>query len=95
MAYQMVLDGEYPETGLPVYKVYDADEYNDPSVIRPRAIGEVWGVGVKGAAAGFVPTGVRFQLSGTGDLSASPLFPAGAYAKAARAMIALHDGTAA
>ena len=93
MPYQMVLDGEYPGTSLPVYKVYDADEYNDPSVSRPRPIGEVWGVGAKGVTEGFVPTGVRFQLSGTGELSASPLFPAGAYASAARAMIALYGGT--
>lgn len=83
MAYELVLDGEYPGTGLPVYKVYPA---GDP---KARAIGEVWGVGVKGVTGLFVPTGVRFQLSGSYD--ESPVLPAGAYARAARAMIALHE----
>jgi hypothetical protein len=84
--YQMVRDGNYPGTDLPVFKVYDAEEYNDPTVQFPRSIGEVWGVGVKGVTGSFVPTGVRYQLNGS--FAESPVLAAGAYAKAANAMIA-------
>jgi hypothetical protein len=88
MPYQLVRDDDYPGTGLPVYKVFDADEYQDVTVKHPRAIGEVWSVGVEGVCGKFIPTGVRFQLSGS--YAESPVFPAGAYADAARAMIAIH-----
>jgi len=83
--FQLAREGDYPGTGLPVYKVYDAEEYNDTSVRRPRVFGEVWGVGVRGVTGKFIPTGVRYQLAGSWD--ASPVFPVGAYAAAARAMI--------
>jgi hypothetical protein len=83
--YQLVRDGDYEDTGLPVYKVYDAAEYQDTSVRHPRSVGEVWGVGVKGVTEGFIPTGVRYQASGS--YAESPVFPLGAYATAARAMI--------
>jgi hypothetical protein len=90
MPYQLVQDGTYPGTDLPVFKVYDADEYQDPAVRDPRAIGEVWGTGVRGVTGQFVPAGVRWQISGTWE--ASPLYPAGAYADAARAMVAAYEG---
>ncbi len=89
MAYQLVRDGEYPGTGLPVFKVYDADEYNDASIARPRHIGEVWGVGVKGVTGQFIPTGVRWQL--VGSFAESPEYPAAAYGNAARAMIKAYE----
>lgn len=89
MAYQMIQDGEYPGTGLPVYKVYNADEYQDTSIASPRPIGEVWGVGVRGVTGQFIPTGVRFQLSGSWE--ESPVLPAGAYGDAARAMIRKYE----
>src|ERR1700685_1194986 len=63
MAFQRVRDGEYPGTTLPVFKVYDADEYNDVSVRNPRPVGEVWGVGVKGVTGEWISTGVGFQRS--------------------------------
>ena len=92
MAYQMINDGNYPGTSLPVFKVYDADEYNDASVKHPRPIGEVWGVGVKGVTGRFVPTDVRWEIAGRMTLNDSNLLPAGAYADAARAMIAAYEG---
>lgn len=90
MAYQLVRDGDYPGSGLPVFKVFDAEEYNDTSVQHPRPIGEVWGTGVKGVTGRFIPTGVRWQL--VGSFEESPVLPAGAYADAARAMIAKYEG---
>jgi len=92
MAYQLVHDGNYPGTDLPVYKVFDADEYNDTSVKYPRPVGEVWGVGVKGVTGKFIPTGVRWEIAGHMTLDDSNLLPAGAYADAARAMIAAYEG---
>jgi hypothetical protein len=86
MAYQLVRDGDYPGTDLPVFKVYDAEDVTAP------AIGEVWAVGVKGVTGRHIPTGVRWQLAGTGMLGASEPMPAGAYADAARAMIAALEG---
>jgi hypothetical protein len=83
--FQLVRDGDYPGTGLPVFKVYDAEEYNDPGVRYPRPVGEVWGVGVRGVTGKFVPTGVRYQLAGSE--AESPVFPVGAYGTAARAML--------
>lgn len=90
MAYELVRDGNYPGTDLPAYKVFDADEYSSPAVRHPRPVGEVWGTGVRGVSGPFVPTGVRWQLSGSWD--ESPVYPAGAYADAARAMIAAYEG---
>lgn len=89
MAYELVHDGNYPGTDLPVFKVFDADEYNNPTVRHPRPIGEVWGTGVAGVTGLSVPTGVRWQLSGS--FAESPLHPAGDYAGAARAMIAAYE----
>jgi len=83
MAYELVRDGDYPGTDLPVYKVYPA---GDP---KARAIGEVWETGVRGVSGRFIPTGTRFQLSGSWE--EAPVLPAGAYADAARAMIALYE----
>jgi hypothetical protein len=88
MSYQMQRAEDYPGTGLPVYQVFDAEEYADTSR-RPRPIGEVWGVGSAGVTGRYIPTGVRWQLSGS--LAESPTYPAGAYAEAARAMIAAFD----
>jgi hypothetical protein len=90
MPYQMINDGNYPGTDLPVFKVFDADEYNDTEVRHPRPIGEVWSIGARGVTGRFVPTGVRWQLSGS--FSESPVLPAGAYADAARVMIAAYEG---
>lgn len=90
MAYQLIRDGDYPGTDLPVFKVFDADEYNDPAVKQPRPIGEVWGTGVRGVSGHFIPTAVRWQLSGS--FAESPEHPAGAYADAARAMIVVYEG---
>jgi hypothetical protein len=84
--FQLVRDGDHPGTGLPLYKVYDAAEYGNPAVSRPRPLGEVWAVGVPGVTGRPVPAGVRFQRSGSWQ--ESPLLPAGAYGDAARAMIA-------
>jgi hypothetical protein len=84
--FQLVRDGDYPGTGLPLYKVYDAAEYGDATVRRPRPLGEVWAVGVPGVTGKYVPTGVRFQRSGSWQ--ESPVLPAGAFGDAARAMIA-------
>lgn len=82
--YQMIADGNYPGTDLPVFKVFDADEYAD--VTRtPRPVGEVWAVGVKGVSGKFVPTGTRYAL--TGSWAESPVLPIGAYADAAREMV--------
>jgi hypothetical protein len=92
MAYQLVQDGNYPGTDLPLYKVFDADEYNDPTVKYPHPIGDVWGVGVRGVAGKFVPTGVRWEINGSLTLDDSNLLPAGAYADAARAMIRAYEG---
>jgi hypothetical protein len=92
MAYQMVHDGNYPGTDLPVFKVFDADEYNDTSVKYPRLVGDVWGVGVKGVTGKFIPTGVRWEIAGRMTLDDSNLLPAGAYGDAARAMIAAYEG---
>lgn len=92
MAYQLVRDGDYEDTGLPVFKVFDADEYNDLSVKNPRPVGEVWGTGVPGVTGKFVPTGVRWEIAGRMTLDDSNLLPAGAYADAARAMIAAYEG---
>lgn len=92
MAYQMVRDGDYEGTDLPVFKVFDADEYNDVTVKHPRPVGEVWGVGVKGVTGKFVPTGTRWEIAGRMTLDDSNLLPAGAYADAARAMIAAYEG---
>lgn len=89
MAYQLVRDGNYPGTDLPLFKVYDADEYQDPTVRYPRPIGEVWGTGVAGVSGRFVPTGTQWQLSGSWEVS--PALPVGAYADAARAMIAAYE----
>jgi hypothetical protein len=83
--FQMVLDGTYPGTDLPVYKVYFADEYQDVTVRFPRSIGEVWAVGFKGVTGKYIADGVRYQLNGS--YNESPLFPIGAFAAAARAMI--------
>jgi len=89
MTYQMVRDGNYPGTDLPVFKVYDADEYQDTSVKYPRPIGEVWSVGVKGVVVGNVPTGVRWALAGSSEVS--ELYPAGAYSDASRDMIKAYE----
>ena len=89
MPYQMVRCGEYPGTNLPLFRVFDAEEYNDASVKNPQAIGEVWSTGVRGVLDTFVPTGVRWQLYGSWD--ESPLYPAGAHGEAARAMIAAYE----
>lgn len=83
--FQMAEYGTYNGTDLPIYRVFDAKEYNDPTIRRPFYIGEVWGVGVKGVSGKWVPTGVRWQLTGSDD--ECELLPAGAYAKAARMMI--------
>jgi hypothetical protein len=88
--YQLVQTGTYPGTDLPVYRVYDAEEYGDPTVRNPRPIGEVWAVGVPGVTGRHVPTGVRYQLANSSE--ESPLLPAGAYADAARAMIEKLEG---
>lgn len=94
MPYQMVRDADYPGTGLPVYKVYDAEDYDNPMVQHPRPIGEVWGTGVAGVVPGkFIPTGVRWDLAGHMTLDDSNLLPAGAYADAARAMVAAYEGS--
>jgi hypothetical protein len=77
---------DHAGTGLPVYEVYDADEFGDAIVRHPRAVGEVWGVGVKGVTGTFVPTGVRYQLAAS--WAESPVFAAGAYGTAAREMVA-------
>jgi hypothetical protein len=90
MPYQMIREEDYPATGLPVYRVYDADEYQDATIARPRPVGEVWGTGVRGVTGQFIPTGVRWQLSRS--FEESPLYPAGAYAEAARAMVTAHEG---
>jgi len=92
MAYQMIREEDYPTTGLPVYRVYDADEYQDVTVERPRPIGEVWGTGVKGVTGRFILTGFRYGLAGEGPLAqaerADATEPFRSYADAARAMIA-------
>lgn len=85
MAYELVRDGDYPGTDLPVFKVFPADDPKAP------AIGEVWGVGTKGVTGRFVPTGVRWQLSRAAMTDTSPLYPAGAYAAAARDMIKKYE----
>jgi hypothetical protein len=88
--YQLVHDGNYPGTTLPVFKVYDALDYNDITIKYPRPVGEVWGVGVKGVTGQWVPTGVRYQLSGSmaESMDESAVLPAGHYGDAARAMVA-------
>lgn len=92
MPYQIIHEDYYPGTGLPVYRVYDADEYQDTTVKRLRPVGEVWGVGVKGVTGKFILTGFRYGLSGEGPLvqaeraDATEPFPS--YGDAARAMIA-------
>ena len=92
MSYQLVRAGSYPGTDLPVFKVYDADEYEDATIKHPRPIGEVWGVGVPGVAVQSLATGVRWQLAGSWD--ESPVYPVAAYGEAARAMIAKFEGRA-
>jgi hypothetical protein len=92
MAYQMIREEDYPTTGLPVYRVYDADEYQDVTVKRPLPVGEVWGVGVKGVTGRFVLTGFRYGLAGEGPVAqagrADATGPFSSCADAARAMIA-------
>lgn len=82
--YQLLRIGDYPETDLPLFGVFPAD---DP---QSHYIGEVWSVGVKGVTAKWIPTGVRYQLNG--DYTESPLFGVGCHAEAARAMIAKYEG---
>jgi len=94
MPYLLISDGESPVTGLPVFKVYDADEYEDASVRRPRPIGEVWGVGVRGVTGDFILTGCRWEIAGQMTLDDSNLLPAGAYADTARAMIKAYEDAA-
>lgn len=89
MPFQLVREGVYPGTDLPFYRVYDADEYQDVTVKHPRAIGEVWGVGIVGVTGRFIPTGVRYSL--TGSEVSSSVFGPGQYAVAARVMIARHE----
>jgi hypothetical protein len=95
MPYVIMRDADYPGTGLPVYKVYDAEEYNDVSR-TPRPIGEVWLTGIKGVTGDYMPTGVRWQLAGTGMLSASEEMPytsIDAVSKAAREMIGQYESS--
>jgi hypothetical protein len=96
MTYQLARTGDYPGTGLPLFEVFDADEYNDPTVRRPRAVGEVWGVGVRGVTGKFVLTGFRYGLAGEGALAqaerADGTEPFPSCADAARAMIAELEG---
>lgn len=82
--FKLIANGTYPGTNLPTFRVFDAEEYDDVTVARPRVIGEVWAVSQHGHPS--VPTGVRYQLSGSWEVS--PVLPIGAYALAAEAMIA-------
>jgi hypothetical protein len=82
----MIHEDTYPGTGLPVFRVYDAEEYQDTTVRHPRPVGEIWGIGVRGVTGRFVPTGVRWQITGSSESALIPV--AGAYARAAQAMIA-------
>jgi hypothetical protein len=95
MAYQVIREEDYPTTGLPVFRVYDADEYQDVTVAHPRPVGEVWGVGVRGVTGKFVLTGFRYGLAGEGPLAqaerADATEPFPSYAEAARAVIAAHE----
>jgi len=90
MAYQLARQGNYPGTDLPVFKVFDAEEYNDITIANPRSIGEVWAIGVQGVSGRWLPTGTRWQLNGSYE--ESPVLPIGAYAEAARQMIAKYEG---
>jgi hypothetical protein len=87
MPYRLVQDATYPGTNLPVWHVYDADSYDKPGSC-PRPIGEVWATGVRGVTGTWIPTGCKWQLAGTGMLSASEEYPAHALSRAARDMIA-------
>ena len=88
MSYRLIETGTYPTTDLPVYHVFDADEYADVTC-TPRPIGEVWAVGVRGVTGRYIPTGARWALAGSWEVS--PLYAAGRYAEAARAMIAAYE----
>ncbi len=88
MPYRLIETGTYPETGLPVYRVYDAEEYADVTC-TPRHIGEVWATGTRGVLGAYIPTGARWALAGSWE--ESPVYPAGHYAEAARAMIAAYE----
>ncbi len=70
-------------TGLPGYHVFDAEEYNDPTIRNLRPVGEVWITGTP-AATGYMPTGWRWQLSGTGMTGASEEMPLTSYPAAVR-----------
>lgn len=93
MPYQMIHEDDYPGSGFPIYRVYDAEEYQDASVRSPRPIGEVWGVGIRGVSGIWLQTGVRWQLAGTGMLDSVLIEGAGAgvYGNAARVMIAEYE----
>lgn len=88
MPYQLVRDGDYPDTDLPNYAVYDADEYQDTTRI-PRPIGYVWAIGTRGVTGRHIPTGTRYALAGSWDVS--PVLPVAAYGDAARALIAAYE----
>jgi hypothetical protein len=96
MPYQLIEWDTYPTTGLPIYRVYDADEYQDPAIAHPRPIGEAWGVGVRGVTGRYLQTGVRWQLAGAGlvegtliDEWAGP----STWSKAAHAIIAAYEAS--
>lgn len=95
MPFQMIAAGSYPGTGLPVFKVYDAEEYQDVSIKDPRPVGEVWGVGVKGVTERFILTGFRYGFSGEGPIAqawrADATEPFRSSGDAARAMIAEYE----
>jgi hypothetical protein len=93
MPYRLIQDAEYPGTKLPVWHVYDAELYDKPGPC-PRPIGEVWATGTMGVCQTWMPTGLRWQLAGTGMLDASeetPYWGPSSVAKAAKAMIAAYE----
>lgn len=95
MPYQMIREGDHSATGLPVFRVYDAQEYQDVTVERPRPVGEVWGTGVAGVTGRHALTGFRWGLSGEPALTqagrADTTEPYPSWQDAARAMIAAYE----
>lgn len=90
MPYRIIPAGTYPVTDLPTYDIYDADEYEDKTIRRPRPIGSVWGVGVKGVTGKYLPTGYRWSLAGAWESTEVP----GGYVTAAKELIAAYEGDA-
>lgn len=85
----MVRADNYPGTQLPTFDVFDAEEYNDPTLRNVRPIGSVWAVGNR------VIEGYRFGLAGEDALSqalrADETSPLATPAKAAYALLTAYN----